>query len=102
MVTALRRRYRWAEIASMARSAGGVWRLHPDLAAVTPHLLRHAQRRVPSLYPRGGHVYEFARGNEAVNDRGETVFDLYVRVRYYTPEEKEAIKRGDLDPRHLL
>lgn len=83
MVTALRRRYRWAEIASMARSAGGVWRLHPDLAAVTPNLLRHAQRRVPSFFPRGGHVYEFARGNEAVNDRGETVFDLYIR---YVPE----------------
>jgi hypothetical protein len=79
----MRRRYRWAEIALMAREAGGAYRLHPDLATVTHHTLHHARRRVRALRPTDTHVYEFARGTEALNDLGEHVFDLYIR---FTPK----------------
>lgn len=74
-----RRRYRWAEIARIARDAGGAYRLHPDLVAVTHHTLHHARRRVRALRPTSTHCYEFARGNDAKTDLGVVVFDLYVR-----------------------
>lgn len=63
----------------MARESDGVWRLHPDLVAVNLDLLHHARRRVRALQPSQAGTFEFARGNEGVNDLGVKVFDLYVR-----------------------
>jgi hypothetical protein len=74
-----RRRYPWGEIAAMARKAGGAWRLHTSLVAVTPHTLQHARRRVRALRPQPDGVFEFDRGAVGENDLGETIFDLYVR-----------------------
>lgn len=63
----------------MARSADGVWRLHTDLRAVNTDILHHMRRRVPVLQPTSEGRYEFARGNEARDEYGRTIFDLYIR-----------------------
>lgn len=98
----MRRRIPWAEVAAMARRADGAWRLHPSLATSDLHLLQHARRRVRALRPTTDYRYEFARGEAGEDDLGNPLFSLYVRVRYYTPEEKGAIERGELDPRHVM
>lgn len=76
-----RRRIPWDQVAEMARRAGGRWRLHRSLAAADFHLLRHAQRRVPALKPTPEGWFEFALGNQAVDELGVKRFDLYVRFR---------------------
>lgn len=71
----------------MARQAGGAWRLHRDLVAVTPDLQRHAQRRVRPLRPTTEGRFEFARTNEGVDDLGYAIFDLLVRYVATAKEE---------------
>lgn len=71
----------------MAREAGGVWRLHSSLVAVTPHLARHAARRVRALRPSASGRFEFLRRNHSTDPLGRQVFDLYVR---YQINEREA------------
>lgn len=74
-----RRSYPWEQIAARARSAPGVWRLHPALITVTPHLERHARRRVRALRSTEAGTYRFARHNQTVDHLGRTVFDLLVK-----------------------
>lgn len=80
----MRRRYRWEEIAQRARSTPGVWRLHPDLIAVTDHLELHAKRRVDAFDPTPDGRYRFRRGRRGYNEMGAVVFDLRIR---YEPKE---------------
>lgn len=76
-----RRRIPWAEVAEMARRAGGVWRLHSSLVGADLELLRHARRRVPELRSTDAGEFEFARGNRTEDDLGRPIFDLYVRFK---------------------
>ena len=63
----------------MARQAEGTWRLHRDLAAINPTLQLHATRRVKALRPTEAGHFEFLRRNQATDDLGVAIFDLYVR-----------------------
>lgn len=78
-MTTTRRRYDWPGVAEMARGAGGRWRLHPSLVAVTRDTLTHAQRRVPEMDATAEGCFEFAIGARTTDDLGRSVFDLYVR-----------------------
>lgn len=81
-----RRSYDWNGVAEMARGAGGVWRLHPDLVAVDSRLFRHVRVGVPALRPDEGGRFEYARSNIGVDIMGKPVFDLF--IRYVSNEEK--------------
>lgn len=72
----------------MARRADGAWRLHRSLVAADLHLLHHARRRVPALRKTDAGHFEFARGNVAVTELGDTIFDLFVRWVPHTPKEQ--------------
>lgn len=78
-----RRSYDWEGIATMARDSSPVWRLHSDLVGVTLDTLHHMRRRVPALRPDDQGRFEYARGAEAKDDLGRTIFDCFVR---YAPE----------------
>ena len=73
-----RRRYPWYQIAATAMRTPGVWRQHRALIAVTPHLLRHAQRRVPAFHRTDG-TFEFRVGADARDDMGRRVHDVQIR-----------------------
>lgn len=75
-----RRRYRWAQIAALARENEGRYVLHPDLAHITLDTLHHMRRRVPALRSTDTHEYGFARGHEARDDLGVVRFDCYIRL----------------------
>ncbi len=85
-MTRRRRSYDWLGIAANARAHPGVWRLHSHLVAVTPHLHRHAVRRVPVLRPTASGHFEFRRANIGPDPLGRPVFDLRIR---WVPATKE-------------
>jgi hypothetical protein len=78
-----RRSYDWEGIAAMARQSSPTWRLHTDLAAITLETLHHMRRRVPALAADEAGHFEYARGVEAKDDLGVTIFDCFIR---YVPE----------------
>ena len=80
----MRRRYRWASIAALARSTPGVWRQHRDLISITEHTYRHIRRRVPALRPDEGGMFRYRRGHHGFDEMGAPVFDLKIQ---YQPKE---------------
>lgn len=80
-----KRRSDWRGVVAMTRSSPNVWRLHPSLAASTKDFRRHARRRVPLLQPSDAGHYEFQTRNEARDDLGRLVRDLWVR---FVPTER--------------